>query len=217
MSAAPHCIESAAAGLELIANVVDQLEGLVRRHSITEELSTYTDALAALDTISDLIGGGEPLADACESADSYAAIKAEDATGGPSYQQLASLEAKLAELQQQLATEVRTRRVVVIEEDGFERVVVGEMGGGEGGVIAYARPHAGAAPDHTGVGLWANQDEPWDGGGVAGLRFIGGGDARAVFNLRRLEAGQYAPLIEIDAADGEPGSAIDAQGLRVVD
>lgn len=101
-------------------------------------------------------------------------------------EQIAALTARLdelatevVELKEQLATEVRTRWIVVVEEDGFERVIVGAGAGGEGGVSVYARPHAGNEAHYTGVQLSAEEDESWDGGGVAGLHFMGNGNIRS--------------------------------------
>lgn len=54
-------------------------------------------------------------------------------------QQVASLRNDLAALRASLATEVRTRRLVVEEEDGFERIVA-EGRGTHGKVEVHARP-----------------------------------------------------------------------------
>lgn len=61
--------------------------------------------------------------------DRYAALEAE----------IAEMRRELEALRQQLASEVRTRRLVVVDESGFERIV-GETGDDWGQVSVYGRP-----------------------------------------------------------------------------
>lgn len=52
---------------------------------------------------------------------------------------LAALQAEVAALRDELRHEIRTRRVVVVEEDGFERIVLG-ADDSHGEVVVAARP-----------------------------------------------------------------------------
>jgi hypothetical protein len=52
---------------------------------------------------------------------------------------LAALQAEVAALRAELHREIRTRRVVVVEEDGFERIVL-SADGSHGEVVVAARP-----------------------------------------------------------------------------
>lgn len=87
------------------------------------------------------------------------------------------LRADLEHLRRELASEVRTRRVVVVEPDGFERVVVGgvDLLPRNAGVHVYARPQGRPADDdnRSHVCLWACEDEAWVGQESVGLSLWG--------------------------------------------
>ena len=93
-------------------------------------------------------------------------------------ERIAVLEAAVAELQASLAREVRTRRVVVVDRDGFERVVIGAPDG-FGHVTVRARTRADGS---TCVELFAN--DPADGDGAeVGVALSAGGELVATLSV----------------------------------
>ena len=82
-----------------------------------------------------------------------------------------AVERLLLELLEHTAKEVRTRRLAVIEDDGFERVVL-QADGTHGEVTVAARGEGGGA---TAAEMYAH--DPSDGdGATAGVTLVRGGD-----------------------------------------
>lgn len=86
--------------------------------------------------------------------------------------------ARLARLRRTLAGEVRTRRLVVAEADGFERVVA-DATGGVGAVTVRTRTHG---PGTVGVEVFA-ADPVGDDPAHVGVALLDGGDVVAAVDL----------------------------------
>ncbi len=100
----------------------------------------------------------------------------EDVTGTDSVEvRLAAVEQLLGELIEHLSDEVKTRRLVVVEDDGFERVVLAAAGR-HGEVMVAARNPGGGT---TAAELYAHDAMEGD-GAHAGVAVVSGGDIAAV-------------------------------------
>jgi hypothetical protein len=97
---------------------------------------------------------------------------------GRVFGQLDELRAELSRLRASLEIEIRTRRIVVREDDGFERVVIGAHGRW-GGVAVHGRAHR---PGSTSAELFANDPVDGDGANV-GLSLADAGNVVATFEV----------------------------------
>lgn len=129
---------------------------------------------------------------------------------------LAVLEEELLTLRRSLVEEVRTRRLVVVTEDGFERVVA-ESAEESGGVRVYCRGGEEGHDARTYVELFAEQ-EPLS----AGLHLTGGGNGHgslAVWTTEgRSGAEQWpAPFVAVLAVhqpNAAAGAVVDFEGVK---
>lgn len=99
------------------------------------------------------------------------------------------LRADLEHLRRSLAEEVRTRRVVVVEPDGFERVILGEWNVSSAGVHIVARPQGrtvdGGSMTH--LSLWASENDGFDGQESVGITLWGAGNSYLDLDLQQQE------------------------------
>jgi hypothetical protein len=91
-------------------------------------------------------------------------------------QEVLALRSELASLREQLATEVRTRRLVVEHESGFESIVAEARS-----ETAQVKVAARTDPD-TWTSIHANEE---DGDVFTGLHLSGGGNGRGMFEVHR--------------------------------
>jgi hypothetical protein len=100
----------------------------------------------------------------------------EDVTSADSVEaRLDAVERLLGELIEHLGDEVKTRRLVVVEDDGFERVILAAAGH-HGEVMVAARNPGGGT---TAAELYAHDAAEGD-GSHAGVAVINNGDIAAV-------------------------------------
>jgi len=93
-------------------------------------------------------------------------------------ERVGALSAELADLRTSLASEVRTRRVVVVEEDGFERIILGARDR-FGHVTVVSRTPPGAS---TIAELFANDPVDADGANV-GVALTDAGNVVATLDV----------------------------------
>ena len=104
-------------------------------------------------------------------------------------ERLEAVERLLGKMIERTATELRTRRLVVIEDDGFERVVIDALGS-HGEVTVTAR---GGSSGSTAVDLFAHDASEGD-GASAGLALVERGSVVGSFAAM---AGT-APLLSVE-------------------
>ncbi len=122
--------------------------------------------------------------------------------GGIIEARFAALAAEVAELREQMATEVRTRRLVVVDEGGFEAIVA-EAKGDVAKVVVTCR-------DDTEV--WSSLSADGQGGEFSsGLYLSGGGNGLGVLDVykRVINAGtkdeviSYFASLDLEEAHGQ--------------
>lgn len=94
------------------------------------------------------------------------------------HQLVTQLAGEVADLRAELASEVRTHRLVVVEDDGHERVVIASRGH-YGHLMVRGRSPEGRS---TAVELFANDPSDGDGANV-GLALTDDGDVVALFDV----------------------------------
>lgn len=129
-------------------------------------------------------------------------------------ERIGELEAKLREM----ANEVRTRRVIVEEPDGFERVrISGYDGIFSPGVRVFARVD-GAIDSWTYSALYG-----MDGTGEqsesrqasVGVMLWGEGNGRGDLSIDQDLEGQWSTSLTLEDRDGWPGMVLDGNGLKM--
>lgn len=129
------------------------------------------------------------------------------------------LEGKL----QAMEAEVRTQRLVVVEEDGFERVLVHSIDDNStaSAVQVFARPKDGDR-DSTFVGLYALNDDDTEGEQRVGVDLWGEGECYLSLDIDRvapspiLGDSRFRASVDIHGPTGvRSGVIIDGDGLKL--
>ena len=127
--------------------------------------------------------------------------------------EVALLRQELAELRRSLAQEVRTRRLVVVEEDGFERIDASADGHG-GSIIVRARDDSWAIVAADDIGSENNVQ-------AAAYRLVDGGNTAAEFVVRRDFDCLDKTHTELEIwkrpgkGAGGPGMVFDDEGVKL--
>lgn len=123
-----------------------------------------------------------------------------------------ALRRQMAALVEQVSTEVRTRRLVVVEEDGFERIVA-EANGDSGEVKVQSRT---ATEDTTNVSMFAGEIDGFECAEV-GLWHRGNNAAELITHLDTT-ATIPVPTVELHVCrphDGSPGMVFNGNGVSM--
>lgn len=120
------------------------------------------------------------------------------------------LERRITELEQQLAAEVRTRRVAVVDADGAERITL-EVRDRNAKIEVRTT-------DDTYVMLLASD---FDDVRNAGVWLVGGGNTEGAFRVIDRESdgtvapGEYLAELQVDQPNALPGLTIDHEGVKL--
>lgn len=135
------------------------------------------------------------------------------ADGAALARRLGALESEVFVLRRSLGEEVRTRRVVVIAEDGFERVVAES----DEGVKVYCR--GGEEHDRTYIGLLAEEDplsaSLYLSGAGNGYGSLGVWTTEGRTGAERWPGSAFAAELALDQPNGNPGIVVDSEGLKL--
>ena len=117
-----------------------------------------------------------------------------------------ALEARVAELERLVAAmtdEIRTRRVVVVEDDGFERVMIGQPRAMCPGIYVFGRSSEDdLVAEAPAVGVWADE---WTDHQALGVSLFAHGNTVAEFGIWTTEDSPVfePPAIWMQDASGE--------------
>jgi len=132
------------------------------------------------------------------------------ATTGTLLEELArevlALRAELADLREQLATEIRTRRLVVEHESGFESIVAEAT-------VDTARVKVAARTDDGTFVLLHVHDEPHN-STFGGLYLSGGGNGVGMFEVHQRGDDVYSASLNVDEDDGRVTLGVDGLAFK---
>lgn len=123
--------------------------------------------------------------------------------------EVALLRQELADLRKSIAQEVRTRRLVVVEADGFERIDA-SADGKSGSIVVQARDKSWASINADDLGS-VNRYQ------AAAFRLVDGGNTGAELAVHRDadDLGETHTSLDIWKRDGRPGMVFDEEGVKL--
>lgn len=129
--------------------------------------------------------------------------------------EVAQLRQKVAELVEQMATEVRTRRLVVVEEDGFERIVAGASGA-HGELAVHTRTADGLSHGSN-VSLYVQDMTDHEGESVEVALWHRGNSAGEFLVHRNPDAGEATVELHVARPEGvgDTGMVLNSNGVQM--
>lgn len=143
--------------------------------------------------------------------------------GGDLASRLSQLEQEFRDYRESLAKEVCTRRLSIIDHDGFERII-GETTESEGRLVVRARPHNGSEHHMTSVSMWATEEDAEAAAFDVSVRGNGGAHLGATVqhDVHHPEDERASVRLMIERLDrdgeglpGPNGLDIDGDGVKV--